>query len=540
MQRVRHGSGDDAAAARVTLARIGGRAVKPLLDALADADVGQQRIAIDVLAYVQSRSAALPLFAFATSDADPALRSRAMIACGALGDASLVPKYAALLFPAGGDQGGLADSVAVAAVWGLARMNDPRAVQILRRVATTGTPAMRAIAVLGLGMVHDTASIPTIAEMARSSDGGNVARAAAAYALGDLDAASRASTLIELAEDGDDLPRRMALGALAHMMTSTPKAAPWADEAVQAMADAVFTGQPESPRGKAGVGLARTAVASLATMAAHTGTRPSAAARETLPVPEGPLDVDALLDALAPGESSERDRGAALVKYAQPIQRAALAALRTSGDRARAVLDALGRGDGELLPFVAAGPNAASEAARQVARTIAAAIEPSIIPLARHPDPSVRARAIGWLARSSGDDASDAIASALDDADEGVQRVALAAVGAVGTAGLGGAHAPPTPRTVTLVAKILGTSASWPMRVLAAEALGRLGAAGAGTEAGRRLSDAATTDGYAFVRQAALEALGSFDRQGAQVLARRMVDSDPEPRVREAAAALAQ
>src|SRR5208337_4630294 len=112
------------------------RAVKPLLDALADQDVSQQSIAIDVLAYVQNRNAALPLFAFATGPAEPALRARAMIACGALADATLVPRYEALLFPkdAADQAGGTADSVAVSAVWGLARMRDPRAVPLLRRV----------------------------------------------------------------------------------------------------------------------------------------------------------------------------------------------------------------------------------------------------------------------------------------------------------------------------------------------------------------------------------------------------------------------
>jgi tetratricopeptide (TPR) repeat protein len=82
VQRVRHGTAQDADDARAALAHIGSRAVKPLLDALADQDSSQQRIAIDVLAYVQNRNAAVPLFAFATGPADAALRTRAMVACG--------------------------------------------------------------------------------------------------------------------------------------------------------------------------------------------------------------------------------------------------------------------------------------------------------------------------------------------------------------------------------------------------------------------------------------------------------------------------
>lgn len=545
MQSVRHGSPEDAAAARATLTRIGGRAVKPLLDALADPDVGQQRIAIDVLAYVQSKSAALPLLAYATGDADPALRARAMIACGALADGSLVPRLSAVLFPAdGSDKGGVGDAVSVAAVWAVARMRAaPGAVPVLRRVAATGTPAMRALAVLGLGVAHDTASVPTIAEMARSGDAGNAVRAAAAHALGDLDATGRVPTLVELAEDGDDLPRRMAIGSLASMMASAAKAPAWSADAVQAMADAVFTARPDSTRGKSATGLSRTAVAALASLAVDrpVAAPTRAAPRETLPVPEGTLDVDALLDALAPGDSSESDRAAALVKFAEPIQRAALEALRTSGDRARAVLDALGRGEGELAPFVAGDAGPGDGKAKAVARSIAAALEPSIVPLARHPDPALRARAIGLLVRSPGDEAAEAVTSALDNRDEAVQRVALAAMGA----GAGRASS----RAVARVGKILlgrgdGDPAShgesWAMRVLAAGALGRLGAAGAGPEAGRLLSEAATSDPYAFVRQAALTALVTFDRAGAQALARRMAASDPEPKVREAAAALAQ
>jgi hypothetical protein len=70
--------------------------------------------------------------------------------------------------------------------------------------------------------------------------------------------------------------------------------------------------------------------------------------------------------------------------------------------------------------------------------------------------------------------------------------------------------------------------------------MGRLGAAGAGPDAGRRLSEAATRDAYALVRQAALEALASFDASAARALGTRMAASDPEPRVREAARAIAK
>jgi tetratricopeptide (TPR) repeat protein len=537
VQRVRHGISQEAADARAALARVGARAVKPLLDALADQDVSQQRIAIDVLAFVQNRNAAVPLFVYATGPAEPALRARAMLACGALADASLVPKYDALLYPRdpSGPQAGLADSVAVAATWGLARMQDARALPLLRRITHSGTPPMRALAALGLGIAHDKASLPDVAAIATSVDAGNVARAAAAYALGDLDARVQLPALLEIAENGDPLPRRMALLGLARMSALARKEPAWQGEAVQAMADAAFPGQRDGPHGKAEAeAVAQTAAAALAMVAGATDkARLQVAEREAMPVPEGTLDVDALLGELVQRNVPDADRAAALTRFADPILRAALAALRTSGDRARTVLDALGTGQGELSPFVARG---ATGPAADKARAIAAALEPSIIPFAHHPDPALRMKAIVLVAYSSSDAAAEAVAAGLEDPSEPVQRVALAVVAA---SRIDGAPVHAGGRAVTAVARILGAHQSWAMRVLAASALGRLGLAGAGSQARGALIEAADKDPYALVRQAALEALATFDSTTARGLGTRMAASDPEPRVRDAAKAIA-
>ncbi len=544
VQRVAHGTPREVEEARQALARVGSRAIKPLLDALADPDVSQQRIAVDVLAYVQNRNAALPLFAFATGSAEPALRVRAMIACGALADATLVPKYEALLFPkdAASDPTGAADAVGVAAVWGLARMADARGLPVLRRVAHAGTAPMRALAVLGLGKAHDTASAADIAEIARAVDAGALARAAAAYALGELNAQGFAPALIEIAEDGEMLPRRMALASLARMARASGAKEPdWKREAVQAMADAVFVGNGDTTlvRGPAEA-LCDTAVAALSMLAAgRNGPDAGPGLLDVAPTgaldvaPTGALDVDALLDRLAPRNPSDAARGAALVTFAQPLQRAALAALRASGARATAVVDALGTGQGELLPFVRLGETGP---AADAARAVAAALEPSVVPLARNPDPAIRTKAIVLVARSADDAATDAVVAAIEDSNEVVQRVAIAAVGAPRQ---GGRMVPGDERAVAALGKILATHDSWALRILAAQALGRVGAAGA-KSAAAHLADAAAKDSYALVRQAALEALSSFDPAGARVLAQRLAATDPEPRVREAASALAR
>ena len=158
------------------------------------------------------------------------------------------------------------------------------------------------------------------------------------------------------------------------------------------------------------------------------------------------------------------------------------------------------------------------------------------MPLARHPDPEIRTKALVLVARSSSDAAVDAVVAGLEDPNEAVQRVALAAVG---TARTDGGHVPASAHAVTAVAKILATHEAWAMRVLAAQAMGRLGAGGGGADAAARLTDAATKDTYALVRQAALEALASFAAGDARAHAPRMASSDPEPRVRDAARAIA-
>jgi tetratricopeptide (TPR) repeat protein/HEAT repeat protein len=552
VQRVRHGTPSEADEARAALARIGARAVKPLLDALADSEVSQQSTAIDVLAYVQNRNTALPLFAYATGPAEVTLRTRAMIACGAVADGALVPKYEALLYPKdGASQAGLADAVAEAAVWGLARMRDPKAAPLLRRVVRDGTPAMRALAAVGLGDAHDAASIADVAAMASSVDSGSLARAAAAYALGALGARKEVPTLLEIAEQGDPLSKRMALLALTRLAASEGDAkgalagdparsragsrdVPWQAEAVQAMANAVFLGEEDGRRGRQDAeALARTAVASLAAMAAiGSGPGPHPPREETMPVPEGAFDADTLLGWLTPREVSRADREAALARFGDAIQRAALTALRTSGARAQAVLDALGNGDGELAPFVGRD---ASAAAREKAAAIIAALGPSIVPLTQHPDPGIRAKAIVLSAGLATPAADAAIAAALGDPSEDVERVALGAVAAERPRG----ERPASPAVAAAVGRILGGHESWAMRVLSARAMARLGASGASAEAVERLTAAATGDAYALVRQAALEGLAGVDPGRAQVVAAKVAVDDQEPRVREAARAIA-
>ena len=240
------------------------------------------------------------------------------------------------------------------------------------------------------------------------------------------------------------------------------------------------------------------------------------------------LDVEGTLEQLVPRNASEAARAAALVKFADPLSRAALSALQTSGDRARTVLDSLGGGDGSFKPFVDATSSTAPAAAKAKALEIGKSLEGAIVPLARHPNTATRMEAVVLLARAGSADAQSAVVGAVDDPDEAVQRVALAAIGARSDAA-----------AVAAVAKLVHAHENWAMRILGVQALGRLGAAGSGEAASKALREAATTDSYALVREAALLALASYDKTGAAQLAAQIAQKDVEPRVRETAKRIA-
>src|SRR5260370_21637869 len=110
---------------------------------------------------------------------------------------------------------------------------------------------------------------------------------------------------------------------------------------------------------------------------------------------------------------------------------------RESGDRGGAVLEVLGPGDGECLPYVTGKANGP---ASETAGAIAAALEASVVPLAKHPDPEIRNKALVFACRSSSDAATDAVVAGLEDTNEAVRRVALACVGGYPARGAGGAQ----------------------------------------------------------------------------------------------------
>jgi HEAT repeat protein len=215
-----------------------------------------------------------------------------------------------------------------------------------------------------------------------------------------------------------------------------------------------------------------------------------------------------------------------------------VAAVSTSPDRARVVADALlaGSGSGEqglgLAPFTDASAKLDERLAQKVSaavESVAAASVPGFVALVRHPALEVRTRAVEFLATRQEPEAQAAVIDALGDPEESVRRAALSATGKV-------KHGP----TIAAVAKVLRESPSWPLRVRAAEALGRLGSGGGAPPAQvvETLSAAAKGDAYALVREAAARALAPLDPAAAAPLLRELSTKDAEPRVRETAGEL--
>jgi tetratricopeptide (TPR) repeat protein len=521
VQKVRDGGSPAAsAAARAELAKIGARAIKPLLDALADDKESQQKIAIEVLAYVQNKSAGPALYNFATGQADKSLRVRAMVACGALRDPAILPRYESMLAPKDATGAILpSDSIAVAAAWGVARMGDKKAEGLLVKLLASASPEVRGVAAVGLGLTHDKKHAPALSALARSPEAGATARAAAIHAFAELGVASpnELSMLVALSDSNEPLLRQAALVALARLAIKGDAAQ--SVSAADAIAAGIFS-TDESLR--------RAAVAASASLATRSFTRSG----EPLPVPDGPLAVRDILAGLGPDPAEAAARARALVTLAPSLERAAVAAASTSPDRARVVADALLSGKDALGlspltdPRGKLDPETEKAVAAAVER-IAAAVVPAFVALERHPAIEVRTRAVELLARRPEKEAQAAVIDALSDPEESVRRAALSALGTVKDAS-----------TIGAVAKLGREAPSWPLRVRAAEALGRLGTGSASPVAMETLRSMAQKDAYALVREAAARAMASLDRAGAAPLLRELAAKDPEPRIRQTATQL--
>jgi tetratricopeptide (TPR) repeat protein len=494
--------------ARRSLRKLGERAVKPLLDALSDPREAQQQVAITLLTHVGNKDAAASLFAYASGTADPELRSRAMVAVGALRDARLEPKLSTLLL--GGERSHVSDGdpVSVAAAWALARLGTRSSLASLEKLSLSESGSLSALALIGMGRLGDVRAVPQVQKLLRSPEAGALPRAAAAFAAGALSLRSEADALTELSRDPDPSVRAQAILALARLKL---------EPAASAIAEALTEPTPELGRAAA-----RAAVVLVAGV--------PAAPEEIFPVPEGALDVRRVIDAIHPAPHDPAQELAALTKLTPAVSRAAAAAAESSPRRARALAEALSRGVGlSLGSFETAARKPRAEEQASAERLLAEVGASVVAPLARltaHPDPDLRLVPLPFLVGRREDAATRALEALTRDPEPSVRRAVLSALG------------PEQRGLAKAVAARLGLETEWPLRAAAADALGRIAANEPEPAAVEALTRAALADPYALVREAAAKALARVSGGAALPALHRLKEGDPEPRIRSLAARL--
>jgi len=286
------------------------------------------------------------------------------------------------------------------------------------------------------------------------------------------------------------------------------------------VARALLSSEPE---------LRKTALAAACAMV----SRSYRGAQAALPVPDGTVVVADVLRSLTPQGYSRAEQARALVALGDALVEAAAAAMATSPEQALAVAQIASTDLGALLDAQPAEPLPAAleQALTELAGSVAERAVPGFAVLARHPSVEVRKRAVEFLAGRPEAAARAAVVEALSDPDPGVRKAALSSVERV-------EHAEPIEAMVAL----LREASDWSVRARAAKALGRLRShppeATLQAEIEQALAQAARTDPFALVREAALRSLARRSPAAAAPVLDELGRTDPEPRVRAIAAEL--
>jgi tetratricopeptide (TPR) repeat protein/HEAT repeat protein len=489
----------EGALARAALARLGQRAVKPLLDALGDPRDTQQRIAIELLSYIQNKSAGPTLLTFASGNAEPDLRLGATLAAGALGDPALYRKFEDLVFKDGASD---ADPVSVAAVWALANLRADAARPALERVLRERGPNAQALAAIGLGRLGSARDIKRLTSIVGSNEHALITRAAAAFGLSELPIARAAPGILALADASDVVVRATATVSLARL--DAPGARP-------AIAQALVS--PDAELVAAGV---------QAACVLGAGSRTEPPRSQSLPLPEGRVDARAILQRMLPNDCTPDAEARALVLLAPDIASAAARSVRSSPAQARSLAATLLANDGSpafapLSEHLAGAGAENAAAAKESVELIAKAVVEPYLELAEHPATEVRSSAVRWLASRPEPRAQKAVLAAVNDSDLSVQRGALSTL-----------ESRPDPAAARAISGLLSSSKSWSIRRQAAQTLERMGGVARSDEVLGALEQAALADGYALVRDAAVRALHAVDARGTKSVLERVARTDPE------------
>jgi cellulose synthase operon protein C len=495
--------------ARAELKRLGEHGLAPLLEVLADDGSPQQRLALLLLGHFANRSAApalmrltreptpvvpvakppppprgrLPVprvhrYAIAGLTPQIELRVLALYAAGRLGDPRVEPEIVRLAEDKD-------VSLRAAATWSLNGYPGPAAQTVLRQGLADVKREVQAVACLALGLQRARPAVPAMVRVVGDGMLHPTVRAACAQGLGLLGEPDAVPALIQALDTTPPTVQARAAGALGRLgdrRASVP------------LVRAYFLGAEP---------VRRNALWALSRLAS-----PSAAPAPALP--EVPLDqsakpdLDALLARLDPPDGPGAARVLPLVRRELPgIVREALTR-RLSAARTLDDLESgpLAVGLGPILADVdALDPRQRGEV-QEVVAEVAAAVRRAVPSLLGDPDPLVRQRAMRVGARLGVDEAAPLVARDLGADDAATRAAAVLAAGrlAAGRCGTAAGLAAACGRQLD--------AASWPMRLSAAEALGRIGAA-CDVQPARAGLLRAARDANGFVREAAVVALAS-------------------------------
>jgi tetratricopeptide (TPR) repeat protein len=509
VEREAHGDPAIRAAARRELDRLGTNGLKPLLEALHDEkDLGQQRIAVQVLGHLGNRGAAAPLIQLAKQEPkpDPAgprkigtlnpsaemqVRVDAMISAGRLGDPAVIE---AVLPLAKHEEVALRE----AAVFTLGRTGDKRAVAPLVAALADTKESVQAIACLGLAAIDDAKAVAALTTVVGETRRHDLVRAACAYGLGLRRTKAAHAVLAAALIDNHGETQRLAgwaLGQIGDDGSTGPLLRAYfsrrdGERAELAWAIARTTGAQPSPtvltnpgdypvRGGAQLATGNNASTPKLDLVAKIHDLPGAVPAVTLGAATITAHVDAIVAGITDALGEHRD--------------IVLGALTD--------LDARPEGVG-LAGLVGDGP--IDEKTRVALAKVGAGVAAAVAAHLRDDDAKVREVAIRLVAKLDAKGADDAIIKALGDKTGLVRRAAMraAVVHAGKRAGAAQALAP-------AIGKALASGEAWQDRQAAALALADLG----GLELPALIK--AAKDPTSYVREAVATALGASAAAGA-------------------------
>ncbi len=489
-------------AARGALRSLAPRAIRPLVESLADESAAVRRQALNLLAAIASPLANAALVAFATGPGEAELRAEALLVVAQAPAPELESRLLALLGDAP-EYAADGDVVALAALWTLLRLDTPAALRLGEGALNATSVASRVLAALAAAEREKVSPTTTalMREKLESLEESGAVRAAAALYFSVHPRPEVVGALRELSLESEPVLRWAGLSALVSAR---------AEEGRMRLCTQLVAG----PRGSG----AR-ALALLSGIGKKRGLNP--AARE-LAVPY------ALIGQWLDVPVSDAQRIAALELAAPDLAAAVhdtLGAEPASAARLARLLDAPAEGrtlwgiesarlEGGLRQRLAALVDTVLERSALV-----------FLPALDSPSTADRGVVSAFLARRSEAPVVEAVNGRLMDDAPPVQRAILGALRSESLL----AHLGP-------VISLLGSSRSWTVRVAAASAL--FGSAALPPAAQERalgaLERAAAGDRYALVREAAVRSLHWVPYPQRSAIGARLLATEVEPAVRDA------